>query len=105
METKISITRCMSIPIIMASITGARASTSYSIPSMVHGYHKYLYVWDVWDAAIGEILPCSNEDTNLHDPYAVADVSLIDVSLSDVSLIHSQLLTDFVSKPSLELLP
>ena len=36
---------------------------------MVRGYHEYLYVWD---AAIEEVLLCSNEDGNLHDPYAVA---------------------------------
>ena len=45
------------------------ASASYSVPSMVRGYHEYM---NVWDAAVGEILPCSNEDGNLHDPYAVS---------------------------------
>ena len=54
----------------MASIVmGARASTSYGVPLMVRGFHEYLYVWDT---AIGEILPCSNEDANLHNPYTVA---------------------------------
>ena len=28
---------------------------------------------DVWDVALGEILPCINEDGNLHDPYTVLD--------------------------------
>ena len=42
---------------------------AYSVSSMVRGYHEYLHVWD---AAIGEVLLCSNEDGNLHDPYAVA---------------------------------
>ena len=42
---------------------------AYSVSSMVHGYHEYLHVWD---AAIEEVLPYSNEDGNLHDPYAVA---------------------------------
>ena len=41
---------------------------AYSVSSMVRGYHEYLHVWD---PAIGEVLPCSNEDGNLHDPYAV----------------------------------
>ena len=36
---------------------------------MVRGYHEYLHVSN---DAIGEVLPCSDEDGNLHDPYAVA---------------------------------
>ena len=56
--------------IMVLIVTGTQAlKTSYSIPSMVHGYHKYLHVWD---AAIGEILPCNSEDSNLHDPYTMA---------------------------------
>ena len=35
---------------------------------MVRGYHEYLHVWD---AAIGKVLPCSNKDGNLHNPYTV----------------------------------
>ena len=43
--------------------------TSYCFDSMAPGYHKYMHVWD---AAVSEILSCSNEDTNLHEPYVVA---------------------------------
>ena len=28
----------------------------------------------VWDAAIGQVLPCYQERGNIHDPYAVAVV-------------------------------
>ena len=42
--------------------------TSYCYASMVRGYHEYMHVWD---AVVGENLPCSNEDGNLHDPYVV----------------------------------
>ena len=45
------------------------SNVAYSVSSMVRDYHEYLHVWD---AAIGEVLPYSNEDGNLHDPYAVA---------------------------------
>ena len=44
------------------------SNVAYSVSSMVRDYHEYLHVWD---AAIGEVLPYSNEDGNLHDPYAV----------------------------------
>ena len=37
--------------------------------SMVRGYHVYK---DVWDANIGETLPCEVESGNTSDPYAVA---------------------------------
>ena len=37
--------------------------------SMVRGYHVYKHVWD---ANIGETLPCEVESGNASDPYAVA---------------------------------
>ena len=46
---------------------GARAS--FSISSMVGGYHKYK---DVWVATVGERLLCRREDNNLHDLFSVA---------------------------------
>ena len=53
----------------VSTVTETQASTTlYSIPSMVRGYHEYLHVWD---AAIGELLPCNNKDANLHDPFCV----------------------------------
>ena len=37
--------------------------------SMVRGYHIYK---DVWDAVIGQTLPCQMKSRNASDPYAVA---------------------------------
>lgn len=37
--------------------------------SMVRGYHAYK---NVWDAVIGQTLPCQMESGNASDPYAVA---------------------------------
>jgi len=39
------------------------------VSSMVHGYHKYQHICD---AVVGEILSCSHEMRNIHDPYAVS---------------------------------
>ena len=36
---------------------------------MVRGYHEYQHIWD---AVVGEILPCNCETGNVHDPYAVS---------------------------------
>ena len=36
---------------------------------MLRGYHKYQHIWD---AVVGEILPCNCEMGNVHDPYAVS---------------------------------
>ena len=38
---------------------------SYEVESMIRGYQE------VWEAAIGETLPCQQERGNIHDPYAV----------------------------------
>ena len=35
---------------------------------VIHGYHVYQAVWD---AAVGEILPCQQEPGKIHDSYAV----------------------------------
>ena len=45
---------------------------SYTIETVVRGYHVY---WDIWEAAVGQILPCQRERGNVHDPYAVAVVN------------------------------
>ena len=39
--------------------------------SMVRGYHTYK---DVWNAVVGEVLPCQRENRNRFDPFAVAVV-------------------------------
>lgn len=45
------------------------ASAFYLVSSMVRGYHECM---NVWDATVGEILPCNNEYGNFHDPYDVS---------------------------------
>ena len=40
----------------------------FQICSMVRGYHEYQYIWN---AVVGEILPCNYETGNVHNPYAV----------------------------------
>ena len=42
---------------------------SYSIDSVIRGYHIYN---DIWPAPIGEILHCKRERFSPSDPYAVA---------------------------------
>ena len=44
-------------------------SESFTLQSMIRGYHVYK---EVWDAVVGETLPCQQEGGNTHDPYAVA---------------------------------
>ena len=42
---------------------------TFSLNSVVKGYHVYK---DYWEAATGEILQCRKERTNIHDPFTVA---------------------------------
>ncbi len=44
---------------------------SFSVETVVRGFHVYK---EVWDAAFGEELPCRRDVGNSHDPYAVAMV-------------------------------
>ena len=44
---------------------------SYEVVPVDRGYHVYVAVWE---AAVGQILPCKQEGSNIHDPYAVAVV-------------------------------
>jgi len=56
--------------LILLQIT--KITESYSIHTSVYrGYHVYK---DVWEAALGQLLPCQREPGNIHDPYAVAVV-------------------------------
>ena len=43
----------------------------FSVEAMLRGYHTYQ---SVWDASLGEELPCQREPENSHDPFAVAVV-------------------------------
>ena len=44
---------------------------TFSIEAMVRGYHVYQ---GIWDADLGEQLPCQREPMNSKDPFAVAVV-------------------------------
>ena len=48
----------------------------FSIDDCIRGYHIYE---DIWTAPIGDYLACKPEFSNLHDPYAVAVVTMNDV--------------------------
>jgi len=41
----------------------------FNIKSCVRGYHVYE---DIWDASVGEELPCQRENGNCANPFAVA---------------------------------
>ena len=45
--------------------------STYTVETIVHGYHVYQVIWE---AAVGQVLPCQWERGNVHDPYAVAIV-------------------------------
>ena len=52
---------------------------SYEVAPIGWGYHVYVAVWE---AAVGQILPCKQEGGNIHDSYTVAIVkneTLIDI--------------------------
>jgi len=41
---------------------------SFSIESVIRGYHMYK---DTWESCIGEELVCKQERHNVHDPFTV----------------------------------
>ena len=41
----------------------------FTVEAMVRGYHVYQTVWEV---SIGEVLPCTREPGNRHNPHTVA---------------------------------
>jgi len=43
----------------------------FIIEAMVCGYHEYTYIWD---APVGEILPCQRDVGNIYDTFDVAVV-------------------------------
>ena len=61
-------------PFNIATHKDCRRMESYSIHTSVRGYHVYK---DVWEAALGQLLPCQREPGNTHDPYAVAVVETV----------------------------
>ena len=45
--------------------------TEFSFTSVILGYHVYK---NIWNAIVGDQLPCTRETSNRHDPFAVAVV-------------------------------
>ena len=45
--------------------------STYTVETIVRGYHVYRAVWE---AAVGQVLPCQQERSNTHGPYAVVVV-------------------------------
>ena len=56
----------------------------FTVEEMVRGYHEYC---DVWDAVLGEELPCRREPGNPHDPFAVAIIFRL---LQEIQLVMFQ---------------
>ena len=48
--------------------TIAQAMERFSIDSCVRGYHVYN---DIWEASVGEELPCQYKDRHTADPYDI----------------------------------
>lgn len=53
----------------MVSTSCKTSCVRFQISSMVRGYHKYQHIWE---AVVGETLPCNREVGNIHNPYAVS---------------------------------
>ena len=47
------------------------ARTRYEVVTIDRGYHVYMAVWE---AAVGQMLPCGREGGNIHHPYPYAVV-------------------------------
>ena len=45
---------------------------SYTVETVVRGYRVYPAIWE---AAVGQVLPCQKECGNVHNPYTVAIVN------------------------------
>ena len=75
---------------IFHTCVSARIMQELSRLSCVRGYHIYQ---NVWDAAIGEILTCEWEPSNLQDRYTVAfkkeGISIVGHTPKNVSLVCS----------------
>ena len=45
------------------------AAMAYSLTTAVRGYHIYR---EFWIANLGQVLPCAREESDPHNPFAVA---------------------------------
>ena len=53
---------------------------SYEVETVDRGYHVYMAVWE---AAVGQILPCQQEGGNIIDPYAFSVVENNDTPIDN----------------------
>ena len=60
---------------------------SYEVTTVNWGYHVYVAVWE---AAVGQILPCKQERGNIQDPYASAVVKNNDTPINNDSAVLNE---------------
>ena len=65
---------------------------SYEVTTVDQGYHAYVAVWE---ADVGQILPCKREEGNIHDPYAVAIVENNDTLIDNDAAPYSMTIFTF----------
>ena len=63
------------------------AQTRYEVTIVDRGYHVYIAVWE---AAVGQILPCEWEGGNIYNPYAVTVVENNDTPIDNDILVLSE---------------
>ena len=56
---------------VVGEMSGSGNNATYALQTVVRGYHVYM---QVWNATVGQVLPCQRERGNVHDPYSVAIV-------------------------------
>ena len=54
------------------------AEAMFTVDAIVREYHVYQ---DLWDASVGEQLPCEREQANYHDSFAVSNCKINDNSV------------------------
>ena len=53
---------------------------SYEVVTIDRGYRVHV---TVWEAAVGQILPCQRKGGNIHNPYTVAVVENSDTPIDN----------------------
>lgn len=70
------------------------ASTSFTMDSCMRGFHIYKEVWEPTE----ELLTCSREPSNVHDPYAVSMKTRENVIVGHVPRVISSLCNIFIAQ-------
>ena len=53
---------------------------NYKVATADQGYNVYVAVWE---ATVGQIMPCKRKGSNIHDPYAFAVVEINDTPVNN----------------------